>query len=68
MSNLPVNPAKIQKGDQIATSSYTDDFGNIIVTRSHKVQRVSFCKIKPEMFHIDGACYDTRFSTIIRVN
>lgn len=52
-----VNPGEIRKGDKIRKGSKT-----------HQVKNAGPCSSKPEMFHIDGDCYDTRFSLVERVN
>ena len=61
-----VNPLLIQKGDQIATSSYDAADGTIVINKSHVVKRVSRCPIAPEKVHIDQECYDSRFSTVVK--
>lgn len=54
MKTVLVNPFSIRPGDQIRG-------------KGHKVQRVEPCEGKPECVHIDGECYDARFSTIQKV-
>lgn len=73
MFGTVVNPIAIQPGNSIATKSrLTTDPGTgddiHVVIKARKVRKTEFCPGKPEMFHLDGECYDTRFATVIRVN
>lgn len=73
MSNIGtvVNPATIQVGDSIATKTKVVGFDPetgadiISVVKSRKVKRVGFCS-KPENYHLDHECYDTRFATVVK--
>lgn len=68
---IEVNPASVLKGDSVAIRhhrSVDEKTGAkiIIVSKSTKVNYVGFCPTQPEFVHIDGECYDTRFSTVIK--
>ena len=67
-----VNPAAIRQGDSIAVRSHEalDEDGNeiIIVSQTSKIKDASFCPTQPELFHLNGVCHDTRFTSVIRVN
>lgn len=64
MNATAVNPAQVRPGDEIATSdkATVDRPG-----KTRKVRKVEFCSDASKI-HLDGECYDTRFSTIIRKN
>lgn len=71
MFGTEVNPASVMKGDTIATKwkeryDPETDSTRIAVIHSRKVKDVKFCPMQPEFFHLDGDCYDTRFSTVVR--
>lgn len=71
MFGIEVNPSLIQKGDTIATKHKDvydpeTDSTRPRVIHTRKVKDVKFCPTQPEFFHLDGDCYDTRFSTVIR--
>lgn len=68
---MEVNPASILKGDVIASRHKTvknKDTGEpqIIITDTRKVKNVGFCESGNGFIHIDGACYDSRFTTVVR--
>lgn len=52
-----VNPAAVQPGDTL----------NLGKGRTRKVKHVSFCKTQPECVHLDSECYDTRYTTVERL-
>lgn len=67
-----VNPISIQPGDSIATRTRLSQdpktgLDIIKVSQDRKVKTVGFCPSQPEFVHIDHECYDTRFSTIVKV-
>jgi hypothetical protein len=73
MLGIEENPVTIQAGDLIAsrhTKKFNDETGHtdIIVRKehTHRVKDSRFCPTQPEMWHLDGVCYDTRFTTVVR--
>lgn len=68
MLGTQVNPTAVKKGDKLATKHRLNADGSIQVIKTRDVKRVEFCPGKPELFHIDGECYDTRFSTVVIAN
>lgn len=65
MQGIRVNPISVREGQKIATRHQERFDGSITVIKSRPVKKVEFCPGKPECFHLDGECYDTRFSTVI---
>lgn len=59
MRTIIVNPSEIRKGDKVLSSATG--------SKPHAVRNAGPCPSKPEMWHIDGDCYDIRFSTVIKV-
>lgn len=52
-----VNPAQVRSGDTL----------NLGKGRTRKVKNVSFCPSNAECIHLDSECYDTRFTTVERL-
>lgn len=57
-----VNPAAVREGDKIATKF---DKYTLRIAKTRTVQSAGFFEGKPENYHIDGECYDTRFSNVV---
>lgn len=64
MQGIELNPFQVEPGDMIATK-FRKTYEGIQILKSHKVRDVVTCPSKPECRHIDGECYDARFSTVI---
>lgn len=66
-----VNPASILQGETIAKRTKTvkdkrTGEEKIIVLETTKAKTVGFCESGNGFIHINGGCYDTRFSTVVR--
>lgn len=57
-----VNPVTVKEGSLVATKY---DPYTLEIKKTRQVKKVDFCPGKPENFHVDHECYDTRFSTIV---
>lgn len=64
MYGIKVNPMTVREGQQVATKYAERWNGNIEVFKSREVKHVAVCS-KPENVHIDGECFDSRFSTVV---
>lgn len=63
MLGIHVNPATLRPGDKIATKTQ-DIAEGVRIIKTRDVKRVETCS-KLENVHVDGECYDTRFSTVV---
>lgn len=61
-----VTPFSIRPGDTIATKFVEKADGTLIAIKTRSVKHVDMCN-KPECIHIDGACYDNRFGSLVKV-
>jgi predicted transcriptional regulator len=66
---VEINPLTVEPGDKLVTrhkKQFNAETGEVEakVVNSHKIQKIERCATQPECIHIDGGCYDGRFSTI----
>lgn len=59
-----VNPMAILPKGRIATKWNESEDGVITIKAQREVKRVTECS-DPNKVHLDGECYDSRFSTVV---
>ena len=64
MFGIEVNPFDVEVGDKLATKTRKTWEGPVVL-KSREVKGVMTCPTQPECRHIDGECYDARFTTLV---